>query len=93
MITTLFRSEDDEYGDLAKRLKSGKKYADATILVCWHHGSIPALAKALGVKSADLPWRKWPDDNFDAIWIIDFDATGKPKIRSESQDHEPARVG
>lgn len=76
--------DDDEYKALAKRLLTGKKYADATILVCWHHSSLPALAKALGVNYASMPSRTWPDDVFDQVWIIDFDRFG-PVIRSEPQ--------
>lgn len=76
--------EDDEYKALAKRLKDGKKYRDATVLICWHHGTIPALARALGVRSEYLPWKTWPDDVFDQVWVLDF-AWGSATIRAEAQ--------
>lgn len=77
--------EEDEYKDLAKRIKTGKKYQGSTVLICWHHGTIPALAKALGVKASNLPSKSWPDEVFDRVWIIDFDPPGLVAIRSEPQ--------
>lgn len=77
--------DDDEYKALAKRLLSGKKYAGATILVCWHHENLPALAKALGVRSKDLPWKEWPDDMYDRVWILDFGQPGVVSVTSEAQ--------
>lgn len=38
------------------------------ILVCWHHGEIPAIAKALGI--AKPP--KWDGKVFDRVWQITF---------------------
>lgn len=73
--------DDDEYRDLARRLKA-RKYADAVALVCWHHSSIPALAKALGVKAAALPWKTWPDDCFDRVWILSFGLSGSVGVES-----------
>jgi broad specificity phosphatase PhoE len=77
--------EDEEYKELARRLKSGRKYRDATVLIAWHHGNIPALAKALGVRSKDLPAKSWPDEVFDRVWILDFSEQGQVTVRSESQ--------
>lgn len=78
--------DDDEYKSLARRIKTGKKYEDAVILIAWHHGNIPALAKALGVRAADLPWKTWPDNVFDQVWIIDISKPGLvPMIRAEAQ--------
>ena len=33
---------------LAAELLTNPRYASKTVLVCWHHGKIPRLAKALG---------------------------------------------
>lgn len=39
------------------------------ILICWHHGEIPALLQALGADPAKLlPGGKWPDEVFS--WMI-----------------------
>jgi broad specificity phosphatase PhoE len=59
---------DKDYAALAKELLSGR-YAGKVVLVAWHHGSIPMLARALG---ATPPYDPWPDTQFDRVWKIDF---------------------
>jgi len=44
-------------------------HAGKTVLICWHHGNIPALARALGIKDAPTPW---PEMQFDRVWRITF---------------------
>ncbi len=47
------------------------------ILICWHHGRIPALVEALGEKpNALIPGGKWPDKVFDWVVELRFDAKG-----------------
>lgn len=43
-------------------------YPGEIVLVCWHHGMIPEIAKALGV--ARPP--KWDGKVFDRVWQITF---------------------
>jgi hypothetical protein len=59
---------DKDFPTLAKELLSGK-YAGKVVLVCWHHGSLPEFAEALGAKP---PYTKWPDTQFDRVWRIDY---------------------
>jgi hypothetical protein len=66
-INAQFRNED--YAAFAKYLFSTPAYSGATVLVCWHHGHIPALAKALGVEHPPSPW---PDKQFDRVWKIEY---------------------
>jgi hypothetical protein len=40
------------------------------VVVCWHHGKIPALSAALGV--ADPP--TWDEGVFDRVWLVTFPA-------------------
>jgi phosphohistidine phosphatase SixA len=61
------RYKDDDFKMLARDLFSDSRYAGKVVLVCWHHGKIPKLAKALGVKSAPV----WPDEQFDHVWVIE----------------------
>jgi broad specificity phosphatase PhoE len=61
--------DDKDFAALAKELLSGK-YAGRVVLVAWHHGSIPAFARALG---AAPPYDPWPDTQFDRVWKIDFE--------------------
>ncbi|HKR84755.1 MAG TPA: hypothetical protein VJS37_11305, partial [Terriglobales bacterium] len=47
------------------------------ILICWHHGSIPNLLRALGVEPKTvLPHGKWPDAVFDWAIVLRFDRDG-----------------
>jgi hypothetical protein len=39
------------------------------VVVCWEHGNIPAIAKALGVQTPNL---KWGNNDFDSIWIVTY---------------------
>ena len=48
------------------------------ILIAWHQGHIPNLLKGLGVDPATLlPEGKWPDDVYDWVIELSFDANGK----------------
>ena len=44
---------DAQYAELAQLLLSDAKYANKLIVVCWHHGEIPALMRALGAKAGE----------------------------------------
>ncbi len=61
------RFRDDDFRILAHDLLNDDRYAGKTVLVCWHHGKVPKLARALGVKNAP----EWPDDQFDHVWVLD----------------------
>jgi broad specificity phosphatase PhoE len=60
--------DDKDFATLAKELLSGK-YAGKVVLVAWHHGSLPAFARALG---ATPPYDPWPETQFDRVWRIDY---------------------
>ena len=54
-----------------------KKHAGEIVLICWHHGKIPALALALGVPRQQVIQAlggatKWPGSVFDWVWSIDW---------------------
>jgi hypothetical protein len=59
---------DKDFAALAKELLSGK-YVGKVVLVAWHHGSLPGLARALGVTP---PYDPWPEMQFDRVWRIDY---------------------
>lgn len=67
------RFRDDDYAILASTLLTDARYEGKTVLVCWHHGKIDNLAKALGVKHAP----RWPETQFDHVWVIDFKKSGR----------------
>jgi hypothetical protein len=48
------------------------------ILVCWRHGVIPDLLRALGEKPKKLlPQGKWPDAVYDWVILLSFDQDGR----------------
>jgi hypothetical protein len=67
------------------------KHAGRTVLICWHHGKIPHLTKAvLGkAKNAErlngrIP-SHWDDAVFDRIWQITFDNQEKATFANRPQ--------
>jgi hypothetical protein len=48
------------------------------ILICWRHGNIPGLLRALGAKPKDLlPDGKWPDPVYDWVLVLRYDQDGR----------------
>jgi hypothetical protein len=61
---------------LVSKLFSDPKYVGQVVLICWHHGTIPALTTAL---HANPPEMKWDGKVFDLVWQITYDySKGKP---------------
>jgi hypothetical protein len=65
---------NDDYPDLAEELYTNPKYEGKTVLICWHHGTLPELAGALGAPGVP---DKWKDAVFDRVWVVTFDEKGK----------------
>ena len=69
------RFANKQPADLATELRTN--YQGKIILVCWHHGQIPALLRALGDSpEALLPNGKWPRDVYDWVIMFSFDENG-----------------
>ena len=66
---------------LAEELKK-PKYDGKTVLVCWHHGEIPALLHALGIDPEPDPINK---KVFDRVWVVTYDDKGKAKLTVKPQ--------
>jgi phosphohistidine phosphatase SixA len=62
--------KDEAFERLAHAVLTNPKYAGKVVLIAWHHGKIPDLAKALGVKDAP---DKWNSRVFDRVWQITYD--------------------
>ena len=61
--------------DLAAELRAN--YSGKVILVCWHHGQVPALLRALGADPETLlPNGKWPRDVYDWVIVLSYDQDG-----------------
>ena len=62
--------DEQATGPLAAEVLSGK-YAGKVVLICWHHGQMPALVTALGVPDAPAAWDA---QVFNQIWKITYNA-------------------
>jgi len=56
---------DADVAQLSDEIFRNPKYAGKTILICWHHGKMPALAASL--KATDAP-DHFKDTVFDRVW-------------------------
>ncbi len=77
---------DHDFQRLADRLLGDPRYDNATILVCWHHGQILALAHALGAPLSSLP-PTWPDLVFGWLLRLDFDTSGQ-LLRAQASNQQ-----
>jgi hypothetical protein len=59
--------KDEEFAALAREFLQNPRYSGRTILVCWHHGTMPQLAARLG--AADAP-AAWKGSVFDRVWLV-----------------------
>jgi hypothetical protein len=67
---------DDEAPNLAAQIESSP-YEGKDILICWHHGKIHELIKALGAKPSELiPGGKWPEDIYNWAVELRYDKDG-----------------
>ena len=70
------RFGNNQPSDLAAELRANQQ--GKVILVCWHHGQIPDLLRALGVAPETLvPGGKWPRDVYDWVIMVSFDENGR----------------
>ena len=72
-----FDDNDAEIKKMANAILTEHAFAGKIVLVCWHHGKIPDLAKALGVKRPP----KWDGKVFDRVWQITY-----PKGKASLED-------
>lgn len=74
---------DKHYAKLAPRLLLDERYEDCLLVVCWHHGRIPAFAEALGALADSYP-DPWPPDVFNLI--LKFRYKGSlPKVKQVTE--------
>ena len=70
---------DQDYGALASELLHNQRFADALILVCWHHGNIPSMAQALRAKAGNYP-DPWDADVFNQILVLAYSGDDAPRV-------------
>jgi hypothetical protein len=60
----------------------GGQYTGKVVLICWHHGEIPAVATALKLAK---PPKKWKSTVFDKVWEITYSSKGAAKLKEHHQ--------
>ena len=73
--------------DDAKALAREILQQKGTILVVWEHKRLPDIARALGVEDK----LKWPDGDFDGIWIIRIHK-GKVSLVRDQEGLRPSTI-
>lgn len=74
-LKTDTRFGNNQSADLAAELRANDQAK--VILVCWRHGNIPALLRALGAKPKRfLPNGKWPNSVYNWIILLRYDQDG-----------------
>jgi broad specificity phosphatase PhoE len=74
-LTIDSRFNDKQFLELAREIQNQPH--GTNILICWHHGEIPQLLRALGADPKKLlPNAKWPDDEFDWLIELRYDENG-----------------
>jgi hypothetical protein len=64
--------ENEDFEDLADEIFSNPDYKGKTLLVCWHHGKLPAIAALLGAPQGSYP-DPWPEDAYNIILDLHYD--------------------
>ena len=72
---------DQDYGALAQAVLSQPQFTGKLILVCWHHGNIPSLMRALRAKSDEFP-DPWAPQVFNLILQLDYAGSSDPNTVS-----------
>ncbi len=69
------RFKNKKFRELTDEIQS--KDHGKSILICWHHGEIPELVRALGADPTKLlPEAKWPDQEFGWVLQLRYDDGG-----------------
>jgi hypothetical protein len=76
-INDRFADKDSDIKKMVNAILSEFAFAGKIVLICWHHGKIPDVAKALGISKPP----KWDGKVFDRVWQITF-----PKGKAALQD-------
>ena len=75
-INDRFVDKDKDIKKMAAAILNECAFAGKIVLICWHHGTIPDDAKALGLSKPP----KWEGKVFGRVWQISY-PKGKPRFR------------
>lgn len=70
--------EKDEIGDLVGEILNDPDFKNKTVVICWHHKELPAIAALLGAPADSYP-DPWPKSAYNIILDLQYDPfSGKP---------------
>lgn len=70
--------ENKEFPDLVDEIFNDPDYKNKTVVICWHHGKLPAMAALLGAPRGSYP-SPWPDSAYNLILDLQYDPfSGSP---------------
>jgi phosphohistidine phosphatase SixA len=69
--------ENADFRVLADRLLADPRYAGKRVVVAWHQGKLPKLARALGAPAGSYP-EKWGREVFDRVLCLDYQQAAEP---------------
>ncbi len=82
---------DDDFQAVVDDLFGNAKYSGKTVLICWHHGKIPKLTRAVLARATNadkvqeqLPG-EWDPAVFDRVWQITFGDLGEATFADRPQ--------
>lgn len=64
--------ENDDFEDLVDEIFSNPEYKGKSLVICWHHGKLPAIAALLGAPQGSYP-EPWPEDAYNLILDFHYD--------------------
>ena len=74
-LTVDSRFKNNQFSQLIDEIQS--RPHGTNILICWHHGNIPQLLRALGADPNTLLHKgKWPNDVYDWLIQLRYDENG-----------------
>jgi phosphohistidine phosphatase SixA len=73
--------ENKEFPDLVDEIFNDPDYKNKTVVLCWHHGNLPAIAALLGAPAGSY-LDPWPDDAYNVILDFQYDpfSGAPPKV-------------
>ncbi|MFT3730087.1 MAG: histidine phosphatase family protein [Hyphomicrobium sp.] len=73
--------EDKDFPDLVEDIFNDPDYKNKTVVICWHHGNLPAMAAMLGAPTGSYP-DPWPADAYNIILDLQYDpfSSSPPKV-------------
>lgn len=64
--------KNDEFADLVDEIFNDPDYKNKTVVICWHHGKLPAMAAMLGAPAGSYP-DPWPAGAYNLVLDLQYD--------------------